>query len=76
MEVVIVSHAILLVFLVWRIINLGDLIEEILKFRQDVKGFQDLQCELNLAQRGINNRFATEIDRINFVNASAAKEKV
>lgn len=76
MEVVIVSHAILLVFLVWRIINLGYLIEEILKFRQDVKGFQDLQCELNLAQRGINNSFATEIDRINFVNASAAKEKV
>ena len=68
METVIILQAILLVFLVWRVIDLGDLIEKMLKFQQDVKGFQDLQCELNLAQRGINNLFAIEIGRINFVN--------
>lgn len=68
MEVVIILQAILLVFLVWRVIDLGDLIEKMLKFQQDVKDFQDAQCELNLAQRGINNLFAAEIERMNFVN--------
>ncbi len=68
MEVVIILQAILLVFLVWRVIDLGDLIEKMLKFQQDVKGFQDAQCELNLAQQGINSLFAAEIERMNFVN--------
>ena len=68
MESVIVLQAILLIFLVWRVISMGNLIEQMLKFQQDVKGFQDAQCELNLAQRGINNLFAAEIDRMNFVN--------
>ena len=68
METVIILQAILLVLLVWRVIFLGNLIERILKFQQDVKGFQDAQCELNLAQRGINNLFAAEIHRMNFVN--------
>ena len=68
MEFVIVLQAILLIFLVLRVVCLGNLIEKMLKFQQDVKGFQDAQCELNLAQRGINNIFATEIDRMNFVN--------
>lgn len=76
MEFVIVLQAILLVFLVWRVVCLGNLIEKMLKFQQEVKDFQDAQCELNLAQRGINNLFATEIDRMNFINASAVKEKV
>ena len=68
MEFVIVLQAILLMFLVLRVVYLGNLIERTLKFQQDVKGFQDAQCELNLAQQGINNIFATEIDRMNFVN--------
>ena len=68
MEFVIVLQAILLMFLVLRVVYLGNLIERMLKFHQDVKGFQDAQCELNLAQQGINNIFATEIDRMNFVN--------
>ena len=68
MEFVIVLQAILLIFLVLRVVYLGNLIEKMLKFHQDVKGFQDAQCELNLAQQGINNIFATEIDRMNFVN--------
>ncbi len=68
MEAVIILQAILLVFLVWRVIDLGDLIEKMLKFQQDVKGFQDAQCELNLAQQGINSLFAAEIERMNFVN--------
>ena len=68
METVIILQAILLVLLVWRVIFLGNLIERILKFQKDVKGFQDAQCELNLAQGGINNIFAAEIHRMNFVN--------
>lgn len=68
MQVVLVIQGILLILLVWRVIYLGNLIEKMLKFQQDIKGFQDAQCELNLAQRGINNLFATEIDRMNFVN--------
>ena len=68
MEAVIILQAILLVFLVWRVIDLGNLIEKMLKFQQDVKGFQDAQCELNLAQQGINSLFAAEIERMNFVN--------
>ena len=73
METVIILQAILLVLLVLRVIYLGNLIERILKFQKDVKGFQDLQCELNLAQRGINNLFAIEIGRINFVNQKEIK---
>ena len=76
METVIILQAILLVFLVWRVIDLGNLIEKMLKFQQDVKGFQDAQCELNLAQQGINSLFAVEIDRMKFINASIIKEKV
>lgn len=68
METVIILQAILLVLLVWRVIFLGNLIERILKFQKDVKGFQDAQCELNLAQQGINSLFAAEIERMNFVN--------
>ena len=68
METVIILQAILLVLLVLRVIFLGNLIERILKFQKDVKGFQDAQCELNLAQQGINSLFAAEIERMNFVN--------
>lgn len=74
MEFVIVLQAILLVFLVWRVIDLGNLIEKMLKFQQDVKDFQDAQCELNLAQRGINNLFAAEIERMNFINGKENHE--
>ena len=68
MEFVIVLQAILLIFLAWRVVYMGNLIERMLKFHQDVKGFQDAQCELNLAQQGINSLFAAEIERMNFVN--------
>ena len=68
MEFVIVLQAILLIFLVLRVVYLGNLIERMLKFQQDVRGFQDAQCELNIAQRGINDLFAAEIHRMNFVN--------
>lgn len=68
MEAVIILQAILLILLVWRVIFLGNLIEKMLKFQKDVKGFQDAQRELNLAQGGINNLFAAEIHRMNFVN--------
>lgn len=73
MEAVIILQAILLVFLVWRVIDLGNLIEKMLNFQKGVKGFQDAQCELNLAQQGINNLFASEIYRINFVNQKEIK---
>lgn len=73
MELILIIQGILLILLVWRVVYLGNLIEKMLKFQQDVKGFQNAQCELNLAQRGINNLFAIEIHRINFVNQ---KEKV
>lgn len=73
MELLIALQGTLIALLVWRVVCLGNLIEKMIKFQQDVKGFQDAQCELNLAQRGINNLFATEIDRMNFVNQ---KEKV
>lgn len=73
MQVVLIIQGILLILLVWRVIYLGNLIEKMLKFQQEVIGFQDAQCELNLAQRGINNLFAIEIHSMNFVNQ---KEKV
>ena len=68
MEAVIILQAILLILLVWRVIFLGNLIERMLKFQKDVKNFQDVQCELNLAQGGINDLFAAEIHRMNSVN--------
>ena len=68
MELIIIIQGILITLMVWRVVYLGNLIERILKFQKDVKGFQDAQCELNLAQGGINNIFAAEIHRMNFVN--------
>lgn len=68
MELIIIIQGVLLILLVWRVVHLGNLIEKMLKFHQDVKGFQDAQCELNLAQGGINDLFAAEIHRMNFVN--------
>lgn len=68
MELLIALQGTLIALLVWRVVYLGNLIEKMLKFQQDVKGFQDAQCELNLAQRGINNLFAAEIHRMNFIN--------
>ena len=68
MELILIIQGILIILLVGRVIYLGNLVEKMLKFQQDVKGFQDAQCELNLAQGGINNLFAAEIHRINFVN--------
>lgn len=73
MELIIIIQGILIILLVLRVVYLGNLIEQMLKFQQDVKDFQDAQCELNLAQRGINNLFAAEIGRMNFINQ---KEKV
>ena len=68
MELIIIIQGVMLTLMVWRVVYLGNLIERILKFQKDVKGFQDAQCELNLAQGGINNIFAAEIHRMNFVN--------
>lgn len=68
MELLITLQGALIALLVWRVVYLGNIIEKMLKFQHDVKGFQDLQCELNLAQQGINNLFAAEIHRMNFVN--------
>ena len=68
MELILVIQGILIILLVGRVVYLGNIIERMLKFHQGVKGFQDAQCELNLAQQGINNLFAAEIERMNFVN--------
>ena len=68
MELILIIQGILIILLVWRVVYLGNLVEKMLKFQRDVKGFQDAQCELNLAQGGINNLFAAEIHRINSVN--------
>ncbi len=68
MELIIIIQGILLALLVWRVVYLGNTIEKMLNFQKGVKGFQDAQCELNLAQQGINNLFAVEIHRINSVN--------
>ena len=68
MELILIIQGILIILLVGRVVYLGNLVEKMLKFQRDVKSFQDAQCELNLAQGGINNLFAAEIHRINFVN--------
>lgn len=73
MEFIIIIQGILLALLVWRVVYLGNIIERMLEFHKGVKGFQDAQCELNLAQQGINNLFASEIYRINFVNQKEIK---
>lgn len=73
MELIIIIQGVLLALLVWRVVYLGNLIEKMLKFQQEVIGFQDAQCELNLSQRGINNLFAAEIDRMNFINQKEMK---
>ena len=73
MELIIIIQGVLLALMVWRVVYLGNIIEKMLNFQKVVRGFQDAQCELNIAQQRINSLFAAEIGRINFVNQ---KEKV
>lgn len=73
MELIIIIQGVLLALMVWRVVYLGNIIEKMLNFQKGVRGFQDAQCELNIAQQRINSLFAAEIGRINFVNQ---KEKV
>lgn len=68
MELIVIIQGILLALLVLRVIFLGNRIERMLKFHKDIKDFKDAQWELNLAQGGVNNLFAAEIERMNFDN--------
>ena len=68
MELIIIIQGVLLALMVWRVVYLGNIIEKMLNFQKGVRGFQDAQCELNLAQGGINGLLAAEIHRMNFVN--------
>ena len=68
LQIIAIIQGTLLALLVWRVIYLSNVLENVLKFQEDVKKFQTAQCELNLAQRGVNNLFASELDRINFIN--------
>lgn len=73
MELVIIIQGVLLALLVWRVIKLGNFVEKMLQWQDEVVKFRNAQVYLNMAQREINSLLAVEVDSI---NSRIEKEKV
>lgn len=65
MELVIIIQGILIALLVWRVIKLGNFVEKMLQWQDEVVKFQNAQVYLNGCQREINSLLAVEVDSIN-----------
>lgn len=65
MELIIIIQGILLALLVWRVIKLGNFVEKMLQFQDEVVKFQNAQVYLNGCQRETNSLLAVEVDSIN-----------
>lgn len=67
MEIILIIQGILVALLVWRVIHLGNLVEKMLKWQDDVVAFQNAQVYLNGMQREINSFLAKEVDSLNLI---------
>ena len=50
MEIILIFQGILIALLVWRVIHLGNLVEEMLTWQDNVVAFQSAQVYLNAAR--------------------------
>ena len=67
MEIVLIIQGILITLLVWRVIHLGNLVEKMLKWQDNVVAFQSAQVYLNGTQREINSLLAKEVSSLNLI---------
>lgn len=67
MELILIIQGILIALLVWRVIHLGNLVEKMLKWQENVVAFQSAQVYLNGTQREINSLLAKEVANLNLI---------
>ena len=67
MEIILIIQGVLIALLVWRVIHLGNLVEKMLAWKDDVVAFQNAQVYLNGMQREINSLLAKEVDSLNLI---------
>ena len=67
MEIILIIQGILIALLAWRVIHLGNLVEKMLKWQDDVVAFQSAQVYLNGTQREINSLLAKEVANLNLI---------
>ena len=67
MEIILIIQGILIALLVWRVINLGNFVEKMLKWQDNVVAFQSAQVYLNGTQREINSLLAKEVSSLNLI---------
>ena len=67
MEIIRIIQGILIALLVWRVIHLGNLVEKMLKWQDNVVAFQSAQVYLNGTQREINSLLAKEVANLNLI---------
>ena len=67
MEIILIIQGILIALLVWRVIHLGNLVEKMLKWQDNVVAFQSAQVDLNGTQREINSLLAKEVANLNLI---------
>lgn len=67
MEIILILQGVLIALLVWRVIHLGNLVEKMLKWQDNVVAFQNAQVYLNGTQREINSLLAKEVANLNLI---------
>ena len=67
MEITLIIQGILIALLVWRVIHLGNLVEKMLKWQDNVVAFQSAQVYFNGTQREINSLLAKEVSSLNLI---------
>ena len=67
MELILIIQGVLIALLVWRVIHLGNFVEKMLKWQDDVVAFQNAQVYLNGTQREINSLLAKEVAGLNLI---------
>lgn len=67
MEIILIIQGILIALLVWRVIHLGNLVDKMLKWQDNVVAFQSAQVYLNGTQREINSLLAKEVANLNLI---------
>ena len=67
MEIILIIQGVLIALLVWRLIHLGNLVEKMLKWQDNVVAFQSAQVDLNGIQREINSLLAKEVSSLNLI---------
>ena len=67
MEIILIIQGILIALLVWRVVHLGNLVEKMLKWQDNVVAFQSAQVYLNGTQREINSLLAKEVANLNLI---------